>query len=115
MKKLLLAFLFVLSILPSMATDWIPNANGTLFYDRDSIRVNELGIYSVKIKNLPTDDKETVMTFQINCKAKRFNHSESALYDINKQRNVYRQFIKPNWGPIPQNSNIDYICGQICH
>lgn len=116
MKKiLLLAFLFVLSILPSIAIDWIPNNNNTFFYDKDSIREDEFGVCSVNLKQATKDDKEVIAKLLINCKTKRFNLSESVLYDPKKQRNLYRQTLEPSWDPIPKGSNIDSIYCQICH
>lgn len=116
MKKfLLLLLLFSFLILPVMAEEWvlIPGTNAS--YDKDSVRWGDYGIVSFILKNPSDKDFELRIRVVINRNTKRFSYKEAKLYDINKQKYVYREFINSDWRDIPPNSHIRYLYDEVCH
>jgi hypothetical protein len=114
-KFLLLLLLFSFLILPVMAEEWvlIPGTNAS--YDKDSVRWGDYGIVSFILKNPSDKDFELRIRVVINRNTKRFSYKEAKLYDINKQKYVYREFINSDWRDIPPNSHIRYLYDEVCH
>ena len=116
MKKILLLLLSLcFLIMPVMAEDWLLIPNTNVSYDKNSIEYDSFGIVRVITKTPSGNGYETRPKITINCNTQQFKIFETKLYNVYKQKYVYREFTNSNWENIPQNSNLRYLYNDVCH